>query len=105
MNQTSVPSLVVPVFPPAGFANSAPTDAAAVPRRMTSFIALTMSHDSSGDMTGTRVTSGSHSTSPFALSTRVIAWGMARDPSVANVEYAATISIGYTSAAPMKIDG
>ena len=94
MNQTSVPSFVVPVLPPAGTWNWLPTEPAAVPRCTTSFIMLTMSHASSGDMTGVRVGVGSQRTSPFAFSTRTMPVGAARVPSVANAEYAATISIG-----------
>ena len=94
MNQTSVPSFVVPVFPPAGYLNCDPTLPAAVPRWTTSFIALTMSHASSCDITGTDTGSGVHSVLPALSSTFVIAMGCERLPRVANAVYAATISIG-----------
>ena len=55
---------------------------------------LTISHASSGVSTCSRSGLGSQSTAPSALSTRVIAYGCERMPSVANVVYALTISIG-----------
>src|SRR3954465_7221184 len=73
MNQTFVPSFVVPVLPPAGLEKTAPTPPCAVPLPPTSFMALTISQASSADITGTRVTSGSHNVSPLLLSTRTIA--------------------------------
>ena len=85
--------------------NCAPTDPAAVPRCTTSFIMLTMSHDSSGDITGARTGAGSHRTLPREFSTRTIEVGLDRVPSVANAEYAAIISMGYTSAAPILMEG
>src|SRR5215217_7930553 len=59
MYQTSVPSFVVPVLPPAGIVNWLPTEPAAVPRCTTSFIMLTTSHASSGVITGVRAGVGS----------------------------------------------
>ena len=65
MYQTSAPSFVVPVFPADGKLSFPPTLPAAVPRCTTSFIMLTMSHASAGDMTGVNFTGGRHSTFPF----------------------------------------
>jgi len=53
---------------------------------MTSFIMLTISHASSGDITGARTGVGSQSTSPFEFSTRTMPVAVARVPSVANAE-------------------
>ena len=73
MNQTLVPSLVVPVLPPAGRRNPELQMLAAVPRRSTSFIMSTMIHASSGERTVLREGVCCHSTSCRAFSTRRIA--------------------------------
>src|SRR3569832_1670576 len=80
MNQTSAPSFVVPVLPPAGTLNTEPTEPAAVPRCTTSFMMLTMIHASSGDITCAFTGRGSQRTAPFAFSTRTIAVGVDRTP-------------------------
>jgi hypothetical protein len=94
MNQTSVPSFVVPVFPAAGMWKPEAHTLAALPRRTTSFIMSTISHASSRVIVSKRAGFDSQMVSPLAFSTLSTAVGTARTPSVAKALYAATISIG-----------
>ena len=82
MNQTSNPSLVVPVLPPAGKLIREPTEPTAVPWRTTSRSASVMSQACAVSMTDTERTCGCQTILPLRSSTRRMALGMVRVPEV-----------------------
>ena len=85
MYQTSKPSLVVPVLPPAGKLIRAPTEPTAVPCRTTSRSASVMSHACAVSMTETERTCGCQTILPLRSSTRRMAFGSVRVPRLAKV--------------------
>ena len=109
MNQTLPPSFVVPVLPAAGTSRGNPATnripVNPVPWTTTSSSIDTASRATSGSSSRVRSGCGSHRTSPPAPSTRAMGKGRTRMPMLASVEYASSIWMGTTSAAPIADDG